>query len=109
MASMANDLYSFADISNAYGIRSDVLFAYQGDAFSVGDFCGGAFETVALPLDTARATLSLDVWPDGEDYRIVCEYDTGAYSAAFVEGFLESVTAVTRAFLAAGGCGATAL
>ena len=109
MASMANDLYSFADISNAYGIRSDVLFAYQGDAFSVCDFCGGAFETVALPLDTAKATLSLDVWPDGEDYRIVCEYDTGAYSAAFVEGFLESVTAATRAFLAAGGCGATAL
>ena len=100
--SMANDLYSFADISSAYGIRSDVLFAYQGDAFSVGDFCGDRFETVMLPADTAKATLSLDVWPDGDGYRIDCEYDTAVYSAAFVGGFLESVVSAARAFAANG-------
>lgn len=31
--SMANDLYSFAEISRAYGITADVMFAYQGAQF----------------------------------------------------------------------------
>ena len=31
LSSMANDIYSFAEISRAYGIRPEIMFVYQGD------------------------------------------------------------------------------
>ena len=34
MQNMANDIFSFAEISAAYDIKADIIFAYQGDEFT---------------------------------------------------------------------------
>ncbi|MDO4539390.1 MAG: condensation domain-containing protein, partial [Coriobacteriales bacterium] len=54
---MANDIYSFAEISRAYDIASDIIFAYQGD--SPDDegmrLCGHEATEIDLELSTAKA------------------------------------------------------
>lgn len=57
---MSNDIYSFAEIRNAYDIRADILFAYQSDAETNIDFCGVKAESRELKLSQAMAAISLD-------------------------------------------------
>lgn len=51
---MANDLYSFAEASRAYGIRSDIIFAYQGDDFGAFSIAGYPAEQIPCRLPPPR-------------------------------------------------------
>ena len=81
---MVNDLFSFAEASRAYGIRSDIIFAYQGDEFSGVSIAGHAAEQIALPLHTAKAPLSVDVFREGDAYRFNWEYRADLYSEGLI-------------------------
>ena len=85
ISSMSNDIYSFAEISRAYGIQSDVLFAYQGDDFVEFDLGGQKTTLTEGVPDVAKAPLSIDVFVESGKYRFEFEYRADMYSQAFIE------------------------
>ena len=88
--SMANDIYSFAEISAAYGIRSDIIFVYQGDDFLFNSLAGEPAELVPVGPAVAKAPLTLNVYLSGDKYRLVADYRQEQYSPAFIESFLDA-------------------
>ena len=99
LASMSNDIFSFADVSKAYGIRADAMFAYQSGDFGVASLGGEPVESVPLASDAAKSALSVELVPAVKGYKLSVEYDPGVYSEEFVCGFCESMQAVADAFL----------
>ncbi len=97
--SMANDLYSFAEISRAYGIRSDLIFVYQGDGFAFDTLCGEPAESVVLPSDAAKAPFTLSVSLKNDTFELTAEYRPGVYGKAFVESFLDAFAKAAEEFL----------
>lgn len=97
--SMNNDIYSFAEISRAYGIKADILFAFQGDDFRFEEIAGQKAVSEELRLDTAKAPLSVDVMV--QDGEILCQadYRSDMYEESTVAGLLDSLLMVVREFL----------
>ena len=82
-----NDLYSFADIVNDYGISSDVMFAYQGDDFHFDNIGGYPVEAVLMESDDAKSDFSIDVFLENGKYRIHYEYDEKLYNENTIASF----------------------
>ncbi len=88
MDSMSNSVMSFLEICNEYGIKSDILFVYQGAMFTFDSFCGKPANEILLNNDTVKSpiTLMLSVIDGRLDYD--CEYDKFRFSRGFMESFV---------------------
>ncbi|MBQ7558079.1 MAG: amino acid adenylation domain-containing protein, partial [Lachnospiraceae bacterium] len=100
---MANDIVSFAEISREYGIESDILFAYQGEAeenesVKIGS---GPAEEIELSLSQAKAPFGLDIYIDGDSIKYEFEYDPEMYTTHTMDRFTSMMDAVLGRFLAA--------
>ena len=82
-----NDLYSFADIVNDYGINADVMFAYQGDDFHFDNIGGYKVEAVLMESEDAKSDFSIDVFLENGKYRIHYEYDEKLYNENTIASF----------------------
>ena len=91
MDSMAADLFSFADISQAFHVTSDIMFDYQGDCF-IFDTLGGK-PAQMQPLATNKAKGMLDITVVVRDNTVIfeCEYYADRYSADFMRGFVAAM------------------
>ena len=98
MDSMNADLYSFAEISRAYGIRADIMFAFQGDNFQFDEIAGEKAERVDLALDTAKAPLSIDVLINGDAVVYQVEYRSDFYEERTAAGLVDSLHTVMEEF-----------
>ena len=76
----ANDLYSFAEASRAYGITSDILFAYQGDEFTANTFAGKPAHFLDTKLESAKSPLNVDVQRDADSFTVTFEYRRDLYT-----------------------------
>ncbi len=100
---MAYDIFSFAEICSAYGLSSDVLFAYQGisdndDHIIIGG--KNAKEKVLNMADAqSKSPFGLDVYL--KDGRVVYEfeYDPAIYTIAVMERFYRLMEAVIKGLL----------
>jgi len=58
---MTNDIYSFAEIRNAYDIKAEIMFVYQGE-FEHGATIGGEFASLeTLGYSKAMSDIFLSV------------------------------------------------
>ena len=96
--SMANDVYSFAEISSAYGIRSDIIFVYQGDEFVFDTLAGEPVQLINPAPPVAKAPITLSVYLQDGKYRLVLDYAKEYYSEEFVSYFLTAFDLVLRGF-----------
>lgn len=103
---MAHDLYSFAEISSAYGIRPDIIFAYQGDIVSGLPIAGLMAERIPLSLQTAKAPLNIDVFKEGNSYHYVWEYRADLYSEGLIARLADAAAATVTNLLTAETLGA---
>ncbi len=87
--SMANSIYSFAEISAAYGIRSDILFIYQGDNFVFTELCGEPAEFISVLPSVGKVPLSINVFLENGKFRAEAEYRCEMYNQPFVENLLD--------------------
>lgn len=97
--SMQNDIYSFAEISNAYKIKPVIMFVYQGDDFV--EFEIGGRKTVfreAVP-DKAKADISINIFVENNKYRFEFEYMSHIYSKEFIERFYDIFITAANSFL----------
>ena len=91
MDSMANDIFSFADIASAFHLGADILFTYQGDLFESGQFCQRPCERETLELDEAKAAIDVEAVIENEILYIKGFYRADIFDQAFMEGFAECV------------------
>lgn len=96
--SMSNDIYSFADISDTFGIRSDVMFVYQGEDFDPETLCGVSYNLQSLASDTSKAALLLQVFPKESGYTINAEFNKEMYGEDMVFCMLECVAQTMKEF-----------
>ncbi|MBQ6131121.1 MAG: amino acid adenylation domain-containing protein, partial [Selenomonadaceae bacterium] len=99
LASMTNDIYSFAEISRDYGIGADVMFAYQGEDSEAVKVAGEVAKEMPLELNKAKSLFGVDIFIEGGEFCFDTEYQTDYYSAATVKNFVECLAQVAREFL----------
>lgn len=98
--SMSNDIYSFAEISRAFGVRSDVLFVYEGAIGTNLTVGGKPAEQVAInnPQDS-KAALTFYVFDTEKGFRLECEYETEHYEEWDILSMLNSMENSLKAIL----------
>ncbi len=96
--SMNADIYSFAEISRAYGIKADILFAFQGDDFQFEEIAGQKAILEELCLDTAKAPLSVDVAVNKNEICYQVEYRSDMYEESTIVGLVDSFAVAVEEF-----------
>ena len=92
---MANDIYSFAEIRNAYDIKADIMFAYQGEYEHGAMIGGGNLPSLKCwAVSRARAGIGIDVSLDGSKVVYELEYDPALFSKFTVEGLVHMMDSI---------------
>lgn len=97
----ANDLYSFAEASRAYGVNSDILFAYQGDEFVAHTFAGKPAAFIETRLEGAKSPLNVDVLRDGNGYMVTIEYRKDMYAQDSIRWMADAYARIMDEMLSA--------
>ncbi len=92
-------LYSFAEASHDFGIKADVMFAYQGDGFLPKEIGGEKAELIHLNGDEVKALFSVDCVEDPACYRLHFEYPSNLYLVKTMETFAKLFNNVACGFL----------
>ena len=100
MGSMANDLFSFAELKAANNyISSQVLFAYQGDV-DFPDLIGGEpFTQLPLMENATGEPLAFEVSRNGDRLTLGAEYHSNAYSDGFINRMMQSYVHLVKTFI----------
>ena len=82
LTTIDNDKYPFTKIVEKYGVRPQIMLAYQGDVldsqFMLGDSVG---ENIKVSRDIVKLPIIIDVWHRSADtIEIELEYDSNLYS-----------------------------
>lgn len=101
LASMANDLFSFAEVTALADVSSDVLFAYQGDYLTLGTVCGSPFERVMLESNATGSALDFQVFAGADGLFLRVEYQRNRYSDAYVADMAGAYANIARQLM---GC-----
>lgn len=97
---MAHDLYSFMEIAHDFGVRTDILFVYEGKIsqnLKLGD--EEIKNAVLLPNNEAKAALLIAVNDVDEGFNIHIEYNGDKYQEWSLKSFLGSVMKVFEALI----------
>ena len=99
LAAMNHDIYSFAELAAATGMTSDVLFAYQGDWFTVNEICGLPASPVPLERNATGSPLDFQVFIRDGKLLLHTEYMSNRYSSGFIEEMSRSYSTILREML----------
>jgi len=97
--SQRNTLFSFADVSREFGVKADVMFAYQGDGFLPSQVGGHKAELIHLSGDEVKALFSVDCVEDPDAFRLHFEYPSNLYREETMLYFSRLFDCVARGFL----------
>ncbi|WP_044933034.1 condensation domain-containing protein, partial [Oribacterium sp. NK2B42] len=99
LSAMANDIYSFAEISKAYGIGADILFAFQGEESGSMTIGGYPSKEIELPLSQTMAPFDVDVYLIGNKIVYKAAIDPNVYSSYTINGFLKLFDRIVSGFI----------
>ena len=99
LEAMNNDIFSFAELAAATGINSDVLFAYQGDYFTVDSLCGLPATPVPLERNATGSPLDCQVFVRDGKLTLHTEFISNRYSESFINEMAHSYAAVLKSMM----------
>ncbi len=88
MGAMANDTFSFAEISNQYGIKADIMFVYQDETFSGDAISNGIAEVVSAASEEAKAPISVELIITDGVLSARTNYRKDFFNRAFISALL---------------------
>lgn len=97
---MAHDLYSFMEIAHDFGVRTDILFVYEGKIsqnLKLGEY--DIKKAVLLPNNEAKAGLLIAVNDTDEGFNLLVEYNANIYEEWSMKPFITSVTRVFNSLI----------
>lgn len=98
LSAIENDKYPFTRIVERFGVRPQVMVAYQGDVLDGNPRLGESEGTAGkLRLETVKMPVILNIWHRGaERAEIEIEYDSALYSEGDMTQFGLSVRALAE-------------
>ncbi|MDE6005962.1 MAG: amino acid adenylation domain-containing protein [Muribaculaceae bacterium] len=97
-----NDLYSFAEAANEFGVNSNFLFAYQGAFLELPKVGGSAMTKIPLASEVTGANITAELSIDGENLILNLEYRTDLYSEYMMRGLASSYSAILNGIITGG-------
>ena len=107
--SQANTLYSFAEISHDYGVKADIMFAYQGDGFLPDKLGKHPIELLPLGGDEAKASFSVDCLLKQDGYMLTFEVPENLYRLQTLQKFGKLFDLIAQGMIEDGVLGDIAL
>ena len=107
--SQENTLYSFAEVSHDFGVKADIMFAYQGDGFLPDHLAGKPIELIPQGGDEAKASFSVDCLLRPSGYELSFEVPENLYLKETLTGFAKVYDLVAKAMIEEGTLGSIAL
>ncbi|MBQ6183890.1 MAG: amino acid adenylation domain-containing protein [Clostridia bacterium] len=98
-ANIANNLYSFADASRDLGVKSDIMFAYQGDYIYKTSYRGSDIYAEHPVVPDGKSAMAAEVHRIGPEFVIWFEYRSDLYLAETVEHLIDLYDSVLRGML----------
>ena len=95
---MTNDGCSFAELSNSYGVKADIIFVYQGDEFVFDTVCGEKTEFLDVSFTDAKAPISVNVYIKDGKFEFAGEYRRDMFSRELVYSMLDSLAVTVSEF-----------
>ena len=95
---MAHDLFSFMEIAHDFGVRTDILFVYEGQIsqnLKLGE--EDIKKATLLPNNEAKAGLLIAVNDTDEGFNLLVEYNGNIYEEWSMRSFVTSVTRIFEA------------
>ena len=88
------DYYPFLRLANRYGMRSEIVFLYQGGINDAEHTLGGEkYDGYMLTLDSAKDPLTIEPFPnDKGGYTMLLEYDGSLYNKTDMTRLAKALT-----------------
>ena len=96
---MEHDQCSFVELAARYGIRSDVMFVYQGDMLSGMHIDGHFAGMQRAPHEDAMANIALSVYKSSAGFELSFEYRADRYTQDTIERFGGLLTRIVSGLL----------
>ncbi len=96
---MSNDVVSFAEISNKYGVKPNIFFNYQGDNFEFDNIGGEKAEIVPLDFAAAKAPLSVELFLEKDNFSVKTTYRTDCLCREFISSFVGALATAAADFV----------
>ena len=96
---MNNDIYPFSELAADTGITGEILFAYQGDLLSVGEFAGQKITRIPVMENATGEQLAVQMYKKDDSYSVRAEYRSDLYSEEFINIFLRSFENILKKLL----------
>ena len=99
---LAHENYPFARIAADFGIKADIMFAYQVGVLS--DYRIGGKKVLAdetMELNVPKFKIAFYITDEGGEPVVAIEYDNGQYSEAMMQSLAQSVSNAVSAFATA--------
>ena len=99
---LAHENYPFARVAADFGLKADIMFAYQVGVLS--DYRVGGKKVLAdetMELNVPKFKIAFYITNEGGKPVVAIEYDNGQYSEAMMQSLAQSVSNVVSAFAAA--------
>ena len=100
MDSMDHDIYSFAEISRAFGISTDLMFVYQGDNFEFDSLAGQPTEALEVMSEGVIAAISVEVSIREGRYYFRASFESNRYEDSSITALLENLARAAEQVLA---------
>ena len=99
VGNMAHDLFSFAEISAAYGFKGELMCIYQGEDFTTYHVAGTNAKTLPLVPSAAMSSLCLEIFLEDDAFVFRFEYRPTVYKAETVKNFALECEKIAENFL----------
>jgi len=99
---LAHENYPFARIAADFGLKADIMFAYQVGVLS--DYRVGGKKVLAdetMELNVPKFKIAFYITDESGEPVVAIEYDNGQYSEAMMQSLAQSVSNVVSAFATA--------
>ncbi len=99
---LAHENYPFARVAADYGMKADIMFAYQMGVLS--DYRVGGKKVLAdetMELNDPKFKIAFYITDESGEPLVALEYDNGRYSEAMMQSLAQSVSNAVSAFAAA--------
>ena len=96
LGTMANSLFSFAELSAVSGYSSSVNFLWQGDMFTVPEWDGIKVEREALPFNATGEPISIQLYSENGKLIFDIQYHSSRYSGEWIDRFAKGYEHILR-------------
>lgn len=97
--SIKNDIYPFVKLSTEYDISSDIMLAYQSDAFNSFRLGGITLKMENIPVNSALSKLNIMIFKANGGFEIRFEYRSDLYKEETIRSFADSYIKILEGFI----------